>query len=293
MTVKQLLLASGKGGTGKTSICASFVSLATNVLIADADVDASDLPLLLNPDYRNVEKFFSGKEALIDPLLCTNCGICATHCRFNAIFSSNKSTVHQVDPVACDGCGLCALICPEKAIRLDERECGLWYLSQTRFGAMVHAKLHPGGENSGKLVHLVRQKAILEAQKNNSSLIIIDGPPGVACPVIASITGCDAVVVVAEPSLSSQHDADRMIKLARHFRIPAFLIINKWDIDEDFSESMIRSISNNGVHLLGKIPYDPAFTQAMLQQKTLIEYAPESQAARAISSIWDHLKLFI
>lgn len=291
--MKQLLIASGKGGTGKTSLCSAFASLTSKALLADCDVDASDLHLILTPKINDQEVFISGKEAKISPSLCNYCGKCKNFCRFDAISPSISEHCYIIDPISCDGCSLCSLVCPENAIKMEEKECGLWFSSSTRFGTMIHAQLHPGGENSGKLVHKVRQTAIAKAKENQLDLILIDGPPGTGCPVIASITGCNATVIVVEPTLSSQHDAQRMIHLANHFNVKPFLIINKWDISPDISNQIIKEAEQHNIEILGKISYDMDFIYALLEKKSIIEFNPKSKSSEHITEIWKKTERYL
>ncbi len=288
--IKQLLIASGKGGTGKTSICAALASLADKALFADCDVDASDLHLILAPKIFHQEVFYSGKEAEISANLCTSCGKCADLCRFEAVISDKAYPYYHIDPISCDGCGLCKLGCPEGAITMKEKECGNCYLSDTRFGMMVHARLHPGGENSGKLVHWVRQTALAHAQEKQLQYVLIDGPPGIACPVIAALSCCDASLIVIEPSLSSQHDAMRMINLSRHFNIPALIVINKWDIDSMQADNILQMAKREKLQVVGQLPYDADFIKAMIKGQSIIEYAPKGASAIELETIWKRIK---
>ncbi|MGB3113344.1 MAG: ATP-binding protein, partial [Candidatus Omnitrophota bacterium] len=228
--MKQIVVISGKGGTGKTVLTASLAALAKNKVMADCDVDAADLHLLLKPSIKERHEFKSGATAFIDKRLCTECGRCVAVCRFDAV-----SEDYAIDPVACEGCGFCYYACPVNAIKMQENATGEWYISDTRFGPLVHAKLGIGEENSGKLVTLVRQKAKEIAEKQRFDWVIIDGSPGIGCPVIASLSGVDFALVVTEPTLSGLHDADRVIKVARHFNIPVKVVINKYDLNVDMT----------------------------------------------------------
>ena len=234
--MKELVVISGKGGTGKTSITASFAVLADRPVIADCDVDASDLHLVLSPQIKECHEFRSGHEAVIRQDDCIGCGECLSHCRFKAVQVSGKPGQRAqffIDPVSCEGCGVCVRFCPEHAIDFPERLCGEWMISETRCGPMVHARLGTAAENSGKLVSTVRREAKRIAKENNSPLIITDGPPGIGCPVIASVTGASLVLAVTEPTVSGEHDLKRVLSLARHFSIPALVCVNKWDINPE------------------------------------------------------------
>jgi MinD superfamily P-loop ATPase len=288
--MKQILIASGKGGTGKTSITSAFASLAQKAVFADCDVDASDLHLILSPEILQTYSFVSGKEASINQPQCSSCGKCYQLCRFEAIvkpYQANQK--YSVNPIACDGCGVCVKHCPEQAVSFTDKDNGEYYHSHTRFGELIHAQLHPGGENSGKLVSLVRKKALDLAKASNLELILIDGPPGIGCPVIASLTGCDLLLIVVEPSLSSLHDAKRLIQLSKHFSVPCFILINKWDISPLLSKKMETEFNDMKVEVLGKLPYDKEFVRAMMEAKTIIEYHKNGETATTLFSIWKEL----
>jgi MinD superfamily P-loop ATPase len=282
--MKELIIISGKGGTGKTSLAAAFASLAGNKVLCDADVDAADLHLIMDPEVKKQSDFRSGFTANIDKEHCTECGLCRDLCRWNAI---NEN--FEINSIECEGCGVCVYFCPEKAINFPENTCGEWFISNTRFGPMVHARLGIAEENSGKLVTLVRQEARKLAEGKNFDLILTDGPPGVGCPVIASIGGASAVLVVAEPTVSGIHDMQRVVQLTEHFRIPAMLCINKFDLNSDLTADIRDYAKNNGVTWLGQIPFDPIFTKAMVQGQTVFEYNPDSKAGNSIRKIWENL----
>ncbi|MGC8603975.1 MAG: ATP-binding protein [Desulfomonilaceae bacterium] len=281
--MKEVTVISGKGGTGKTSITASFAFLAENVVLADCDVDAADLHILAQPQIIHEENFIGGKKAVIDHDKCSNCGTCSENCRYDAISES-----FVVDHTACEGCALCHYICPESAVNMVEILNGKWFISNTRFGPMVHANLIPGEENSGKLVALVRNQAKLMAEEKNMDLVIVDGAPGVGCPVISSITGVDYVVIVTEPTMSGLHDMKRVAELVRGFNIPSSLIINKWDIHPGMSNEIERYANSENIALAGKIPYDKTVTQSMVKRKTVVEEG-SSPAANAIIQVWKEL----
>ena len=280
-SMKQLTIISGKGGTGKTTITAAFAALAKNKVMADADVDAADLHLILNPRIEKEEAFYGGRLPFLDRSLCNECGICREKCRFEAI--NNKFII---DTIACEGCGVCAQVCPQKAISMQENLCGQWFISRTRFGPLVHARLGIAEENSGKLVALVRQQARLIAEKENMDYIIIDGPPGIGCPVISSISGVDLVLAVTEPTLSGIHDLERVVGVARHFNIPAMVCINKSDINPEATEKIKDYCQQNQIEIAGEIPYDPVVTRAMIAGKTVVEFE-NGRITSKIKTIWD------
>jgi len=284
--MKQVTLISGKGGTGKTVISGSFAALAENKIMADCDVDAADLHLLLHPHIKEKHEFKAGSKAILNEGKCTLCGRCIQVCRFSAIFQTEDRIV--IDPVACEGCGVCALDCPEQAIKMQENVSGEWYISDTKYGPLVHAKLGIAQENTGKLVTLVRQNARTMAQKNDLDLILIDGPPGIGCPVIASITGVDLVVVVTEPTLSAISDLERVLSLTQHFGIETAILINKYDINYENTEKIENFCKGRDVDILSRIPFDNSFTQAMVQGKTIIEY-DNSNAIPYIEKAWEKI----
>ena len=280
--MKELVIISGKGGTGKTSIMGAFATLAKNKILCDADVDAADLHLIIEPTIQSRHDFQSGHTALIDKERCSECGQCRELCQFEAI-----SPDFQVDPVACEGCGVCVHFCPEKAIDFPLNTCGEWYISETRLGPMVHARLGIAEENSGKLVSLVRKEARDMAEKTGADLILTDGPPGVGCPVIASIGNADAVLVVTEPSVSGIHDLKRILALAEHFRVPAMVCVNKYDLNQKLTDDINTYTRETHATSIGQIPFDTAITRAMVQARTILEYAPSSETSQAIHAIWD------
>ena len=282
--IKELIVISGKGGTGKTSLLGAFTSLAHDKVLCDADVDAADLYLILEPEIKERRDFQEGHKAVIDPDKCTECGRCRDLCRFHAI-----SPEFKVDPINCEGCGVCVYFCPEDAIEFPINTCGELFISETRCGPMVHARLGIAEDNSGKLVSLTRKEARELAKKRGLNLILTDGPPGLACPVIASIAGATAVLIVTEPSLSGHHDMDRVVELAGHFGIPAYLCINKYDLNVEMTDMIEGYARERGIPLVGKIPFDPLFTKAMVQRQTIIEYDGNSKPARAVVGIWERL----
>ena len=287
--LRELVIISGKGGTGKTSITASFAMLAENKVIVDCGVDAADLHLILSP--KIIEKNFlkSGKEASIREVDCINCGICKDNCKFNAVkvsYDKKKNrNLYLVDPISCEGCGVCVRFCPVKAIDFEERLAGEWYVSSTHFGSMIHAKLEIAGENSGKLIATIRNKSKKIAAEKNINLIIIDGPPGIGCPVIASITGTSTVLIVTEPTVSGLHDLERTIELVEHFKIPCLICINKFDINFDLTKKIEELANLKNIPVVGRIPYDKLVTIAQINGKSIVEY-PESIAGENIKTLW-------
>jgi MinD superfamily P-loop ATPase len=288
--MKELVVISGKGGTGKTSIVAAFASLARNAVLADCDVDAADLHIILEPKIRQASDFSGGKKASIIKEQCVGCGKCANICRFGAISlnGSGNGTIaktYTVNPVSCEGCKVCVEFCPAEAIKFEDAINGQWFISDTRFGPMVHAKLGITEENSGKLVTLIRKEAKRIADAQNKDLLIIDGSPGIGCPVIASITGADLVLVVTEPTLSGKHDLERVAQLAANFGIKTLVCINKADINPEISRSITEDAIKHGLKVIGNIPYDEAFTKAQIMKATLIEYT-SGDITEKVKTIW-------
>jgi MinD superfamily P-loop ATPase len=277
-------VASGKGGTGKTTITAAFAVLAKKAVVADCDVDAPDLHMLLHPEIIETKEFRGSKIAVIDETKCVKCGICKEKCRFDAITQN-----FIVDPFSCEGCGVCTLVCPVNAVTLTERISGYAYISKIKYGFMAHALLNPGESNSGKLVTMVRQNAKQLAEKEGNNLIIIDGPPGIGCPVIASVVGVDAGLVVTEPTISGIHDLERVLMLLRHFNVKPFVCVNMYDVNEDNADKISRFCKENGVEVVGKIPFNPVVTEAMVNGKTIVEYSPECDVAKEVAAIWNRL----
>jgi MinD superfamily P-loop ATPase len=282
--MKELVVVSGKGGTGKTSILAAFAFLAKSKALCDADVDAADLHLIMNPQIRERHDFASGHRAIINQDKCTQCGLCRDLCRWNAI-----SEDFVVDPIACEGCGVCHYFCPEEAIDFPVNTCGEWFISGTRFGPMAHARLGIAEENSGKLVTLIRQQGKKLAEEKNLDLLLTDGPPGIGCPVIASLGGATAVLIVTEPTVSGRHDMERVAELAAFFRVPAMVCVNKFDINPDQGQAIEDLAQERQIRVMGRIPFDPVFTRAMVQGKTIFEYDGHSEGARAVKKIWEDL----
>jgi len=329
--MKEIVIISGKGGTGKTSIAASFAVLAEDSVVADCDVDAADLHLLLRPKVKELHEFRSGREAFIRGDECSGCGACFQHCRFGAVIQDAESgylvqsrqhadcdecdsckrscvvrtnvairemseaigcpalPLYRVDPNLCEGCGVCVQFCPEQAIDFQERVCGEWMISESRTGPMVHARMHPASENSGKLVSLVRREARRIAGEENRQLIITDGPPGIGCPVIASITGADQVLVITEPTLSGEHDLKRVLSLTRHFKIETAVCVNKWDLNPGMTSRIENAARSAGATVTGRVRYDPGVTKAQMQELTVVEH--DVPSGEDIKDIWKQLGL--
>jgi len=287
----ELVVISGKGGTGKTSLVGSFAALAQQAVLADCDVDAADLHLLLAPDVKETHDFVGGKIASIVSAKCIGCGRCKELCNFDALALDGPANdvvgkTYAVDPIACEGCGVCVSFCPVEAIEFNDAVNGQWFLSETRFGPMVHAKLGAAEENSGKLVSLIRKKAKQVAEQRDLRLIIVDGSPGIGCPVIASISGADLVLVVTEPTLSGEHDLERVADLAAHFGAPAMVCVNKWDINPEIAARIEKNAGQRGLKTAGRIDYDASVTRAQVAEKSIVEYCDEP-LRKQIASVWE------
>ncbi|MCX6569874.1 MAG: 4Fe-4S binding protein [Candidatus Aminicenantes bacterium] len=328
--MQELVVISGKGGTGKTSLAASFAVLADRPVIADCDVDAADLHLVLSPQIKERHEFRSGHEAVIRQDDCTGCGACLAHCRVGAVLTpavqdewrmsgrmrmncsdcaycerscdsrtnaiigemrealgKARSAAYAIDPIACEGCGVCVRFCPEKAIDFPERISGEWMVSETRCGPMVHARLGVAAENSGKLVSLVRREARRIAESANRPLVIVDGPPGIGCPVIASVTGATLVLAVTEPTVSGEHDLERVLSLTRHFDIPAAVCVNKWDLNPEMTGRIEDKARKAGARIVGRIRYDRAVTLAQMRGLAVVE--TEAPCIEDIQHVWNEL----
>jgi MinD superfamily P-loop ATPase len=285
---RQLVILSGKGGTGKTSLVAALATITSNKVLVDCDVDAADLHLVLDPRRRHRESFVSGKEARIVPERCSACGLCAEYCRFDAIHlhqGDNGRSVYAVDPIACEGCGLCARVCTSGAVELLEAERGEWFVSDTRNGPLVHARLNIGGENSGRLVTLVRNQALVLAQETNADLVLVDGPPGIGCPVIASVTGTNLVLAVTEPTVSGAHDLGRAADLVQGFGVPLVVCINKTDLNPDMADRIREVCIARGFPVVGELSYDTAVIRAQVEGKSIVEYGG-SVVAEQMQELW-------
>ncbi len=291
---REITVISGKGGSGKTTVVASLAMLAENKVLADNDVDAADLHLLLKPTVRQTHDFVGGVKAVIDPQRCTGCGKCSKACHFAAI-NLNRATggseqpVFQVDPLACEGCGLCQLICPVEAVTLEPNVVGTWHISETPYGPLAHARLGIAEENSGRLVSKVRQTAARLAKIEHSEYILGDGPPGTGCPVIASLSGADRILIVTEPTVSGVHDMERVLDLADHFGIPALIVINKADLHAGQTRRIETIAQQRGARIIARIPFDRHVNDALLAGKTVIEYG-HGPAYEAMQKIWNQLK---
>jgi MinD superfamily P-loop ATPase len=277
--MKEVVVLSGKGGTGKTSIVGALAALAESKVLADCDVDAADLHLLLSPTVKEENDFRSGQVADIDAEKCTRCGLCEELCRFSAIRD------YAVDAISCEGCGFCARICPAEAITMRENLAGQWSISATKYGPLVHARLGIAQENSGKLVAKVRQEARQIAEKEGLDYIISDGPPGIGCPVISSLSGADLALLVTEPTFSGIHDLERVIAVCRHFGVPATVSINKYDINEDNTRRIEGFCADQGIEVAARIPFDNAVTEALVRGIPVVEYY-DGPAAREMKKLW-------
>jgi MinD superfamily P-loop ATPase len=280
--MREIVVLSGKGGTGKTSIVGSLAALAKDKVLADCDVDAADLHLLLKPTVRQENEFWSGQVACIDEEKCTECGLCQDVCRFDAIKD------YRVDPIDCEGCGFCSQICPEEAITMKENMSGHWFISDTKYGPLVHARLGIAQENSGKLVAQVRQEARRIAEERGFDCIISDGPPGIGCPVISSLSGASLALMVAEPTLSGIHDLERVLGVSGHFGVPAAVCINKYDLNEENSRRIEDYCKNQGIKVAAKIPFDNAVTEAIVRGLPVVEYT-KGKVSREIEGLWDSI----
>jgi MinD superfamily P-loop ATPase len=289
--MNQLVILSGKGGTGKTSLAAAFAHLAHSgssalkVVLADADVDAANLELVLRPERLETHEFMGGKLAIIDPARCSGCGTCEQVCRFDAVQTTADGYI--IDPIACDGCAACVYQCPEDAICMEDQQAGRWYRSESRYGPLFHADLFPAQENSGKLVTVVKQNARLLALDTHCQAVIIDGPPGIGCPVISAAAGAHLALIVTEPTVSGIHDLERALQTTTHFRIPALVVINKADIYPEGAAQIQTVCAELGVEVIGSIPFDPTVTEAMINGEPVTEFRPASQASQAMIAAWE------
>ena len=284
--MKEVVVLSGKGGTGKTSIVGSLGALAKGAVLVDCDVDAADLHLILKPAIQQTNEFWSGQNALIDEDRCTQCGLCQELCRFKAIKD------FRVDPISCEGCGFCSRICPTEAITMKENLAGHWFISDTRYGPLVHAQLGVAQENSGKLVATVRQQAKIVAERQGLDYIISDGPAGIGCPVISSLTGANLALLVTEPTLSGIHDLERVLGVCRHFGVPALVCINKYDINEDNARHIESYCRGQGVEIAVRVPFDNAVTEAIVRGLPVVEYT-EGVVSIEITKLWQNISDFL
>ena len=287
--MREIVIVSGKGGTGKTTVCAAFAALAhargQKTVLCDLDVDVPDMHILLNPQVRQREVFISGNTARITPEACTACGRCAELCRFSAVRLADGK--YSIDELACEGCGVCHKLCPAQAVEFPERRCGMWYVSDTRFGLFVHAQLDPGQENSGRLVALLKQQARERGAAMGAEIMLSDGSPGVGCPVISSLSGASLAVAVVEPTPSGRHDFERVAELCAHFRIPVAVLINKADLNADETARIRAMAAEGGRHLLGELPFSPLATQAMVRRHALTE--EKSALAGILAAAWERV----
>jgi len=285
--MREIIIISGKGGTGKTSLTGAFAHLAANKVICDLDVDAPDLHLLLQPARERQEEFYSGYEADIDRDKCDGCGLCASMCQFGAIREHGAG--FAVDPRRCEGCKVCVVFCPLAAIGFTEKHCGQWYVSSTRFGPMVHAQLFPGEENSGKLVMVLKQQARELAQARGADLVLCDGAPGIGCPVISSLSGAHLAVAVTEPTPSGRHDLERVAELCRHFQTALAVIINKHDLNPDETARIDSYCRERGYPVAARLPHDPLVTRAMIQGLVVTEL-PATDFSRELRAAWTRIE---
>jgi MinD superfamily P-loop ATPase len=288
--VRQIVILSGKGGTGKTTVTAALAHLASqeaSVVLADADVDAANLELVLSPQTQEENEFAGGGVAVIDTELCTACNVCAEVCRFEAIIPGDEA--YAVDEIGCEGCGACSYACPMEAIEMQERLDGRWFRSQARYGPLFHAHLFAARENSGKLVTLVKGRARLLAVGQNADYLLVDGPPGIGCPVIAAISGADLTLLVTEPTVAGAHDLERIVGIAWHFGVEAVVCINKYDLNLAKTEAIASWCAEQGVPVVGRIPFDQAVTRAMVQGEPITEYS-DGPVAGELRRIWARLK---
>jgi len=285
--MREIIIISGKGGTGKTSLTGAFAHLATNKVICDLDVDAPDLHLLLQPTPERGEEFYSGHEARIDGEKCDGCGLCVSLCQYGAIRENGAGVV--VDSRRCEGCKVCVAFCPAAAIEFPEKHCGQWYVSSTRFGPLVHAQLFPGAENSGRLVMVLKQQARELAKARGAGLVLCDGAPGIGCPVISSLSGAHLAVAVTEPTPSGRHDLERVAALCRHFQTAFAVIINKYDLNPDETARIEVFCIEEGYPVLARLPHDPLITKAMIQGLVVTEL-PESDLSRELGQAWSRIE---
>jgi MinD superfamily P-loop ATPase len=283
----EIAVISGKGGTGKSCIAAAFATLNGRIVVADCDVDAANLYLLFTPSHEEESTYIAGHKAVINYDLCTSCGVCITYCRFDAISLINNKVV--ISGISCDGCFLCTRICPENAIKMVQNDKSKMYSGSFRNGKMVYGRLAPGEENSGKLVNMVREKAKQIAKENDIDTIVLDGPPGISCPVISTITGVDKAIIVTEPTISGLHDQQRTIEIVKKFNLPAFVVINKHDLNASMSKQIEEWCNQNEIAIVGQLPFDRQVTEAMVQSKSITEFNPDNEISKKIKIIWNKI----
>jgi len=297
--MKELVVLSGKGGTGKTSLVGCLAALNDKTVLVDCDVDASNLHLILQPEIQIKHDFIGGKKAHVYPAMCTGCGLCEVSCRFDAMRESDAAGItpgptFEVDSLKCEGCGVCAVVCPEDAIRLEDHVSGRWFESESEYGPVVHGELGVAEGNSGKLVSQLRNRGVEIARERDLPLVIIDGSPGIGCPVIASLTGMSYALVVTEPSLTALHDMVRLLDLARHFEVPTGVCINKYDINETMTGTIEKKAAELGADIVGRVRFDPAVSEAQRASKPLVRYIQNS-TTQEIEAVWErvsqHLQL--
>jgi len=284
----ELAIISGKGGTGKSSISAAFATLNQNIVLADCDVDAANLHIIFNPTQQDEQVYIAGQTAVIDYSICTNCGICKEYCRFDAIHLVNGQI--EISETSCDGCQLCSRVCPHSAITMVNNDKSRMYSGSFRNGKMVYGRLAPGEENSGKLVNMVREKAKTIAKENGLSHIIIDGPPGIGCPVISSITGVDNVLIVTEPTISGLHDLERTLEVVSKFNLKAWVLVNKYDLNPEMTTKIEAKCNSLNIAIAGKLPFCTDVVDAMVGCKSIIEWKPDSALSKEIASIWKKIE---
>jgi MinD superfamily P-loop ATPase len=291
--MREIVIVSGKGGTGKSSLSASFAYLEKdNALINDCDVDAANLHLLLDADFEESSEFFSGKLAVIDKKQCLNCGACLRACKFDAITKEDNKLI--IDAILCEGCGYCSRICPTEAISMKEQKAGNLYISNIKTGSkLVHAKLGFGAENSGKLVSKVKKEGKVLALKQNKEFVITDGSPGIGCPVISSLSGANLVVIVTEASKSGFHDLQRVVELVKSFELEAVCIINKYDLNNELSQEIEKYLKRKKIKVVSKLPYNEIFSEALVCSQSLVEFDKDCEISKLINESWNEIKWII
>ncbi len=288
--MKEITILSGKGGTGKTSITAALASIAKNAVYCDNDVDAANLHLIFQPEITERNRFQGGLKAVIDPEVCTQCGLCVDYCRFGAIENNSKNEL-QINPFRCEGCNLCNRICPQGAINTQLSDNNYWYVSSSRFGTFVFARMAPGEENSGKLVTQIRKRAKELAIQQGSKYLINDGPPGIGCAAISSLAGTNMALIIIEPTKAGLHDAQRLVELIHSFSIRACAVVNKFDINLRITAAIQDYLKKEAIPLIAKIPFDKKMVEAMIEGKTIIEYSPESSVSEVVEQIWHRVSI--